>query len=135
MRVSGTNQHYLPAALIGGFGRPVGTRLRDAQVAVRRKPGGAVDTDFPAAETLAFRPGMYRLSSPRAGFDRDVVDSLWDPVETRLRDLVGRLNGRRLQPGDDELLFHYAAEAGVRHPSFEDVAADYQARQGQAAPS
>ena len=63
MRVSGTNQHYLPAALIGGFGRPVGRRLRDAQVAVRRKPGGAVHSDFPAAETLAFRPGMYTLAS------------------------------------------------------------------------
>src|SRR5438309_163918 len=87
MRVSGTDQHYLPAVLIGGFGRPTSRRLRTAQVAVRRKPGGAVDSDFPAAETLAFRPGMYRLSSPPAGFDRDIVDSLWDPVETRLRDL------------------------------------------------
>ena len=133
MRMRGRNQHYLPAVLIGGFGRPVGTRLRDAQVAVRRKPGGAVDTDFPAAETLAFRRDMYRLSSPLAGVDPDFVDRLWDPVETRLRELVGRLNDRRLQPGDDEWLFTYAAQAGVRHPSFEDVAADYQARQGQAA--
>jgi hypothetical protein len=134
MRVSGTNQHYLPAVLIGGFGRPTASGgLRKATVAVRRKPGGAVDSDFPAAEDIAFRPGMYRLASPPVGFDQDVVDSLWDPVENRLRDLVGRLNDRRLQPGDDELLFHYAAEAGVRHLSFEDMAADHQARQGQAA--
>jgi hypothetical protein len=133
--VSGTDQHYLPAALIGGFGRPApnSTRLRDAQVVVRRKPGGAVDSDFPAAATLAYRPGMYRLVSPPAGIDRDIVDSLWNPLENRLRDLIGRLNGRRLQAGDDELLFTYAGQAGVRHPSFEDVAADYQARQGQAA--
>jgi len=133
MRVSGKNQHYLPAALIGGFGRPVGKRLRDAQVAVRRKPGGTVDTDFPAAATLAFRPDMYTLASPPAGVDPKFVDQLWDPVETHLRDLVGRLNDRRLQPGDDELLFTFAAQAGVRHPSFEAVAADYQQRQGQAA--
>ena len=52
------------------------------------------------------------------------------PVETGLRDLAGRLAARRLQPGDDRLLFDYAATAGVRHPSFEAVAADHQARQG-----
>ena len=92
-----------------------------------------MDSDFPAAETLAYRPGMYTLASPPAGINPDAVDSLWDPVETRLRDLVGRLNDRRLQAGDDELLFTYAAMAGVRHPSFEDVAAHYQALQGQAA--
>lgn len=133
MRVSVRAQHYLPAVLIGGFGRPVGTRRRDAQVAVRRKPGGAVDADVPAVETLAFRRDMYRLASPLPGVDPDVVDHLCDPVETRLRELVDRLNDQRLQPGDDEWLFTYAAQAGVRHPSFEDVVADYQTRQGQAA--
>lgn len=131
--VSGRNQHYLPAALIGGFGRPVGSRLRDAQVAVRRKPCDTVDIDFPAAETLAFRPDMYTLASPPAGVDPKFVDRLWDPVETHLRDLVGRLDDRGLQSGDDELLFTYAAQAGVRHPSFEAVVGDYQMRQGQAA--
>jgi len=133
MQVSGRDQHYLPAAMIGGFGRPVGRRLRDSEMAVRRKPGGAVDADFPAAETLAFRPDMYTLASPPAGVNPNFVDRLWDPVETHLRDLVRRLTDRRLQPGDDELLFTYAAQAGVRHPSFEAVAADFQARQGQAA--
>ncbi len=76
---------------------------------------------------------MYRLASPPAGVDRDVVDRLWDPVEDGLRDLAVRLASRRLQPGDDTLLFDYAATAGVRHPSFEDVVADHQARQGMPA--
>jgi hypothetical protein len=77
---------------------------------------------------------MYRLTTPPPGVDPDAVDKLWDPVENSLRDLVARLTARRLQPGDDALLFDYAATAGVRHPSFEDVAADYQARQGRPAP-
>ena len=133
-RMSGTKQHYLPASLIGSFGRPAASgKLREAQVAVRRKATGAVDTGYPKAETLAYRPGMYRLASPPAGADRDVVDKLWDPVENGLRDLAARLAARRLQPGDDTLLFDYAATAGVRHPSFEDVAADHQARHGQPA--
>jgi hypothetical protein len=133
--MSGKDQHYLPAALIGSFGQPAASgKLREARVAVRRKATGAVDTGFPKAEKLAYRPGMYRLAAPPAGVDRDVVDKLWDPVENALRDLVARLAARRLQPGDDTLLFDYAASAGVRHPSFEDVVADYQARHGQSAP-
>lgn len=130
-QVSGTNQHYQPAALIGSIGSPAPSgRLREARVAVRRKATGAVDNGFPKAEKLAYRPGMYRLASPPPGVDPDVVDRLWDPVETSLRDLARRLAARRLQPGDDRLLFDYAATAGVRHPSFEAIAADYQARQG-----
>jgi hypothetical protein len=133
--VSGDNQHYQPAALIGSFGRPAPSgRPREARVAVRRKATGAVDSGFPKAEKLAYRPGMYRLASPPSGVDRDVVDKLWDPVETGLRDLAARLAARRLQQGDDQLLFDYAATAGVRHPSFEAVAADYQARQGRPVP-
>jgi hypothetical protein len=53
------------------------------------------------------------------------VDRLWDPVENGLRDLAGRLAARCLRPGDDQLLFDYAATAGGRHPSFEAVAADH----------
>lgn len=133
-RVSGNNQHYQPAALIGGWGRPAPSgRLREARVAVRRKATGTVDAGFPKAEKLAYRPGMYRLAAPPPGVDPDAVDKLWDPVETGLRDVVARLAARRLRPGDDQLLFDYAATAGVRHPSFEAVVADHQARQGRPA--
>lgn len=83
---------------------------------MRRKVTGAVDAGLPKAEALAWRPEMYRLASPPAGVDRDVVDKLWDPVENGLRDLAVRLAARRLQPGDDMMLFDYAATAGVRHP-------------------
>ena len=132
--MSGTKQHYLPASLIGGFGRPAASgKLREARVTVRRKVTGAVDAGVPKAETLAYRPGMYRLASPPAGVDRDAVDKLWDPVETGLGDLAAGLAARHLQRGDDTLLFDYAATAGVRHPSFEDVVADHQARQSQPA--
>ena len=99
-------------------------------MAVRRKATGRVDVGFPKAEKLAYRPGMYRLASPPPGVDRDIVDRLWNPVETGLSDLAARLAARRLQPGDHQLLFDYAATAGVRHPAFEAVVADYQARHG-----
>jgi hypothetical protein len=134
-RVSGKNQHYLPAALIGGFGRPASSgKLREAPVAVRRKATGAVDSGFPKAEKLASQPEMYRLASPPAGVGRDIVDKLWDPVENSLRDPTGRLSSRCQQPGDEQLLFTYAATARVRPPAFEAVAADHHVKHGQAAP-
>jgi hypothetical protein len=133
--VSGKKQHYLPASLIGGFGKPAASnKLREACVAVRRKATGAVDTGFPKAETLAYQPEMYRLAAPPAGVDPDVVDKLWDPVENSLRDLVARLAGRRLEAGDEHLLFTYAATAGVRHPTFKDLVADHQTQQGLPGP-
>jgi len=134
--VTGTNQHYLPAVLIGGFGRlPAGTGpLREAEVAVRDRATGAVDSRLRKAKTLAARPGMYRLTSPPAGVDPDIVDTVWNGVENALRGLVGRLTNRCLQPGDDQLLFAYAAEAGVRHPTFEALAAHHHVGHGLAAP-
>jgi hypothetical protein len=59
--------------------------------AVRQKATGTVDNGFPKAEKLAYRPGIYQLTSPPAGVDPGAVDMLWEPVEPTLRDLVGRL--------------------------------------------
>ncbi|HVX21284.1 MAG TPA: DUF4238 domain-containing protein [Acidimicrobiales bacterium] len=134
--MSGRNQHYLPASLIGGFGLPAASgRLREARVAVRRKRTGQVDRGLPKAATLAVSRGTYRLTNPPPGVDRDIVDKLWDPVENELSKLIARLERRRLQVGDDILLFGYVAAAAVRHPTFEAVAAEYQRRQGFPAPA
>jgi hypothetical protein len=49
--------------------------------------------------------------------------------------LVERLTKRNLQPGDDQLLFGYAATAAVRHPTFEAIAREHQKAHGLATPS
>jgi hypothetical protein len=77
---------------------------------------------------------MYRLADPPDNVDSDVIDKLWDPVETALSDLIDRLERRQLQNGDDTVLYAYVATAAVRHPTFEAVAADHQAREGLPAP-
>ena len=82
---------------------------------MRRKATGAVDSGFPKAEKLAYRPEMYRLASPPAGVDRDIVDKLWEPSRTVCATWSpGSLPApaARGRP----LLFAYAATAGVRHP-------------------
>jgi hypothetical protein len=77
-QVSGTNQDYLPASLIGGFGQPAaGGKLREARVAVRRKATGAVDSGFPKAETLAYRrhPPQEPEPDPGRGLSPDSMRS------------------------------------------------------------
>lgn len=57
--MSGKQQHYLPAVLIGGFGVAAASgRLREATVAVRRTATGAVDPVDPRAESIASLPGI-----------------------------------------------------------------------------
>jgi hypothetical protein len=134
--VPSTNQHYLPASLIGGFGaRASGIRLREAQVVVRRKRTGRTSSGLVRANNLAARRNYYRLQAPLPGVDPDVVDRLWNPVEGMLPDLVARLEGRTLVEGDDTLIFSYVATAAVRHPTFEEIARQHQAAMGLPTPS
>lgn len=122
--MSGDRQHYLPAALIGGFGcRLPNKPLREAVVVVRELRSGNVYQG--SAKTQACRHALYRLQEPPDGVDMDDIDNLWAKVESRIPDLVARLTNRNLGADDPQLLIEYAAMAGVRHPTFEDVAIDW----------
>lgn len=131
--MSGDFQHHLPAALIGGFGvvRP-GKPLRKATIMVKELRTDVVHPS--TAENEAARRALYRLPAPPPGTDPDVVDGLWTNVERGLPGLVRRLADRSLVGGDADLLIGHAAMAGVRHPTFQDVADDWQARHGRSAP-
>jgi hypothetical protein len=89
-----------------------------------------VDGGVCKAANEAFEIGMYRLAAPPAGVDRDVIDRLWDPVESQLPDLIRRLETKKLESGDDVLLLNYVSMAAVRHPIFEAVATDWARRNG-----
>jgi hypothetical protein len=131
--VVGDRQHYLPAAMLGGFGRRRPNRpARYAAIAVRDLASGSVRLSN--ADSEAHRRALYRLADPPPGVDRDVVDKIWDTIEPRLPDLVRRAETRTLVQGDDELLLNYAASVYVRHPSFSKVAEHHQATHGAPAP-
>jgi hypothetical protein len=92
--VTGDKQHYLPAAVIGGFGETEpGTPLREAKVLWRRR-----DWDE-ARTTVAHRIGcenkMYRLRDPPAGMSADTVDELWDSFEGPLPGAIVHTAERR----------------------------------------
>lgn len=132
--MSGDDQHYLPAALIGGFGIVrAGKPLRKAQIVVRELISGEV---HPAtAEDVAFCRALYRLENPGPGVDSDIVDKLWTPVETELPAMVGRLDASTVEPDDPEKWIWYAAMAGVRHPiAFPALAVHHQQNRGDPDP-
>lgn len=133
--MAGDRQHYIPAALIGGFGRPAADgRLRHATVAVRLQATGAVLPRFRKAETVGYEKRIYRLKKQLPGVDPDVIDNIWKGIEQEIPALVERLDARQVAPGDDETLLAYAATASVRHPTFARVADDWQKRHGQPLP-
>jgi hypothetical protein len=133
--VSGDLQHYLPAGLLGGFGIvPSSGKRRNADLVARRKATGLVDTNTVKAKNEAFQIATYRLIAPAPGVDEDSVDLLWNPVEDHLPNLVQRLTTRSLQPSDDQWLYQYIAMAGVRHPSFQAIADEWQLAHGAPPP-
>lgn len=114
---SGDRQHYLPAALIGGFGDRRGRRdPREALVCWRRRSSPVVRETI--AEAIGWRRGTYRLEDPQPGVDPDIVDAVWDDVEGELSSAVGRFETRADTQADHDWLRAYAGTAGVRHPQF-----------------
>ncbi|MDA8283379.1 MAG: DUF4238 domain-containing protein [Actinomycetota bacterium] len=133
--MSGDDQHYLPAALIGGFGiARAGKPLRKAQIVVRELASGEV---HPAtAEDIAYRRALYRLEAPGPGVDPDIVDKLWTSVEGDLPAMVARLEAASLEADDPEKWIWYAAMSGVRHPTaFAALAARHQQTRGHSEPA
>ncbi len=128
-------QHYLPAALLGGFGEPNRRRKggRYATIAVRDLATGCVRLSN--ADSEAHRRALYRLEAPPPGVDRDVVDKLWDEIEPGLPDLVRRVESRALLDGDEQRLINYAASIWVRHPRFSKVAEQHQEKRGSPLPT
>ena len=125
----------MPAALLGGFGRPDRRKphARYARIVVRDLQTGQIRRS--RAENEAHRRALYSLQLPPAGVARDVVDRLWDTLEAGLPHLILRVESRSLLAGDEDSLFDYAASMWVRHPSFAIVAAHHQATRGAPAPT
>ena len=76
--------HYLPAALIGGFGipstQPGKTGLRHATVAVREH-SQPHKIEARRAETIARKVGEYWVARPPAGVSPNFIDGYWDQYE------------------------------------------------------
>ncbi|UWE10190.1 DUF4238 domain-containing protein [Actinacidiphila bryophytorum] len=127
---SGAKQHYVPAALIGGFGKKSDhKRLRDAVVCWRRREWA--ETLETSAEAIGWRVGMYRLQNPAEDLDPDVVDAVWKVIEPGISEAVRRFEDGMNTASEREWLVVYACMAGVRHPEFEPAINRWLAEQGK----
>ena len=85
--MTGNKQHFLLAAVIGGFGRvAAGGSLREADVQWRRREW---EKSRPArADSIGYVKRIYRLSAPPPGVSADRVDELWDHFEHPLPGVI-----------------------------------------------
>lgn len=131
--------HYLPAALIGGFGIPeAGPRARNrryAQVCVRRWAGADRMLGPMRADQVAIQNQIYDVDEPSNDLAADFAEDIWKLYEGQLPDAI-----RALEVGDctrehwGTLLLHIQAQS-IRHPDFDAVASVYLTNAGVAQPS
>jgi hypothetical protein len=100
----GAKQHFIPAAIIGGFGPPKGSVLRDAVMAVRRW-GNPKRVFNKTAENIGWLPNLYTLVDPQGGVSPDVVDTLWTKIEpSMLSSIRAHLANGAVTPDREEAL-------------------------------
>jgi len=127
--MTGDKQHFLPAALIGGFGHAAtGQPLREAQVLWRRREWSQPRPT--KAENIGYVKRMYRLAAPPPGFEADMIDELWEGFEDDLPEAVARTASRQETSDDQYTLVKYIAAAGVRHPDFAEAVNRWRDEQG-----
>src|SRR5258708_6726431 len=85
--------HYLPAALIGGFGVPASgvraSKLRHAKVIVRRRDKPDELLGPMAAANVAVDTDVYRVDHPDRDLPADFAEELWVQYESALPGAVG----------------------------------------------
>jgi hypothetical protein len=127
--MTGNAQHYIPAGLIGRFGRRVGNQWRTARIAARRVGESAIRET--SARNVGFEIGLYRLKNPPQGLDADVVDHIWTVLEQQLPGAIESLLRGQVGLAEVETLLFYVASCAVRHPDvFQRIAGAHQASSG-----
>ena len=125
--------HYLPAALIGGFGTPETrkgkTGNRFATVAVREHAHPSVVTRK-RAEKVAKKIGEYWVEHRQRGFHRTSSTATGTSTSRTYRARCRRLGDRPWTERDWETIRKHVVAEAVRNPDFERAAADYRAAKG-----
>jgi hypothetical protein len=132
--MSGAKQHFIPAAIIGGFGQPKGSVLRDAVMAVWRW-GNPKRVFNKTAEKIGWLPNLYTLVDPQGGVSPDVVDTLWTKIEPSMLSSIRALANGAVTPDQEEALCYYIASSACRHPSFKDLVNEHRRKEGQSSAS
>lgn len=130
--------HYLPAALIGGFGMPDAGRtvggLRHAKVCVRRRKEPEKIFGPLKAENIAYQYGLYDVETPSSDLPADFAETIWQEYEGALPAAIRALDqGTFTRDNWKTILLHIQAQS-IRHPDYNRVAVTYIQEHGLTAP-
>jgi hypothetical protein len=121
--------HYIPAALIGGFGEPVSSgRLREATVAVWFNKLGRVKCV--KAQDVGSRRGLYNIASDPSSSEG--FDELWSVYEGGLPEAIRHLENEKPSADDLNVLAAHAAFAAPRYAGFTKSLMEWSLAQGRA---
>jgi hypothetical protein len=127
--------HYLPAALIGGFGardpRQPKSGRRYFNVAIRNAGSPPDEIKIRSAHKVASVVGLYRMKNPPEGLSENFIDDFWDTYESELPWAVERFERDEWTSRDWETVYFHMVAAAVRHPDFERVASQYRTERGE----
>jgi hypothetical protein len=120
--------HYLPAALIGGFGVPEARRaagLRHAKVCVRRRKEPDKVFGPVKAENIAFKHGLYDVDAPSSDLPADFAETLWQEYEGALPAAIRALEEGTFTRDDWKTILLHVQALSIRHPDYDRVAISY----------
>lgn len=120
--------HYLPAALIGGFGasepgRPGG--LRHAKVCARRRKEPEKVFGPLKAENIAYQNGLYDVDTPSSDLPADFAEAIWQTYEGALPAAIHALEQGTVTRDDWKTILRHVQAQSIRHPDYDRVAVTY----------
>ncbi|MGK4586216.1 hypothetical protein [Kitasatospora sp. HPMI-4] len=123
--------HYLPAALIGGFGIPDARQsgARYASVLMRRRDEPGKLRGPIRADQVAVQNGLYDVDEPYEELPADFAETLWQRYETALPGAVQALEAGTFSRADWHIILLHIQAQSVRSPDFDRVATAYLIRQ------
>ncbi len=113
--------HYLPAGLIGGFGRPHDNspRRRRAKVCIRTRPPENKLTPEIKADSVAWDRGQYDVDNPTDDLPADWAEQIWQLYEDALPDAAKALEQPGFSPDDWATVLKHIRAAWIRNPGFD----------------
>ncbi|MGW1917795.1 hypothetical protein ACWCQS_45945 [Streptomyces sp. NPDC002076] len=120
--------HYLPAALIGGFGVPETGRvvgLRHAKVCVRRRKEPEKVFGPLKAENIAYQYGLYDVDDPSSDLPADFAEAIWQEYEGALPTAILALEQGTFTRDDWKTILLHVQAQSIRHPDYDRVAVTY----------
>jgi hypothetical protein len=125
----GSKDHYLPAAMIGGFGeRPANKPRRKAKVAAWVDTVGKVV--ITAAETAGWEYALYDV--PGVAGSADMFEEVWQSYESDLPTAIEHLAEEIPSARDLDALVAHVAFAAARFAGFSESVVQWSQQQGGA---